>query len=411
MESWDWEIGERRIADVGKPRELAVSADGEHVAAATRTEDSATVQVDGTPWEGEFEKAWHLRFLPTGQVLALVMSDDEWTVAIDGASWSQTFDFAWNPRWSTDGSVIAVQVKDGMDYTLATSGETWEQKFPSMREYALSPDGQTLIAAVQVEALREGDTEKFSQGVWAAAVNDKVLPGRFLNVWGPAAAAGGATAAQIRTGLQEFGLLHGGTPWPQRYAMIWEPVFSPTGSVLVPVKLPGGWSLARDQEVAWDGRFDQLVRLQPSPDGSRVAAVVATEFGKWTVAVDGQPWPSTWNEAVLDPVFSPDGSRVAAAVRQDGAWTIAVDGQPWSQTFEAVWDPVFSPGGDRVAARVRQNGSQALVIDDRRPTRVHGRLWDPVFSPDGSRVLIRALHDGACLRSVAAIEDVCGEAS
>ena len=95
--------GERTIADIGElrskyqeVRELTVSNDGERVAVTVKGEEGITPCTNGEPWEANFEKAWCLRFLPTGSLLALVMTDDEWTVGVDGEAWDETFDFAWN---------------------------------------------------------------------------------------------------------------------------------------------------------------------------------------------------------------------------------------------------------------------------------------------------------------------------
>jgi len=319
---------------------------------------------------------------------------------VDGETWEEKFDFAWNPRFTADGTGIVVQVKSGMDYTLAVNGEPWEKKFPSIRDFAISPNGRTVIAAVQLEPLKEGDTEKFLEGLWAVAVNDQLIDGKFLNVWGPRAADSGSTAAEVRTGTMEFSVMQNGAVWPDRYGMVWEPCLAPSGAVLVPVKLPGGWTLARDGQTGWAGRYVQLFRLQLSPDGCRVAGVAAPSFGTWTVVVDDKPWPVTWADAVLDPVFSPDGRRVAAAVRSNGQWSVAVDGKAWSATFDTVWDPVFSPGSDRLAARVQKAGALSVVIDGRSSPRRYEMLWDPVFSPDGKKLLIRAVQNGRYIRSV-----------
>ena len=46
-----------------------------------------------------------------------------------------------------------------------------------------------------------------------------------------------------------------------------------------------------------EGRSDALVQIWHqmfSPDGSRLAAIVAPKYGRWTVAVDGEPWPATF---------------------------------------------------------------------------------------------------------------------
>jgi hypothetical protein len=409
--SWDWETGEKAVADIGEirsryeeAREFAVSDDGEKIAAIVKGDEGVTPWVNGELWDATFDKAWCLRFLPTGNLFALVMKDDEWTVGVEGKTWEEKFDFAWNPRFTADGTGIMVQIKSGMDYSLAVNGKAWEKTFRAIREFAISPNGQTVIAAAQVEPLKEGDTEKFFEGVWAVAVNDEVLNGKFPNVWGPAAADGGKTAVEVRTGIREFTLMQDGVLWPDRYDMIWEPCFGPSGSLFVPVKLPGGWTLARDGKIAWTGRYVQLFRLRLSPDGSRIAGVAATSFGSWTVVVDDVPWPTTWGEAVLDPVFSPDGRRVAAAVRSNGEWSVAVNGEAWNATFDMVWDPVFSPGGDRVAARVEKNGALSLAIDGRLSRRRYEMLWNPLFSPDGKKLLIRAVEKGKYVRSVVPVD-------
>jgi hypothetical protein len=411
ISNWDWGTGEKAVADIAEirsryeeAREFAVSDDGEKIAVTVKGDEGVTPCVNGEPWNATFDKAWGLRFLPTGKLFALVMKDDEWTVGVDGETWEEKFDFAWNPRFTADGAGVMVQVKSGMDYTLAVNGKAWEKKFSSIRDFAISPNGQTVIAAVQIEPLKEGDTEKFLEGVWAVAVNDELLDGKFLNVWGPRSTDAGKTAAEVRTGIMEFSVMQDGTVWPDRYGMVWEPCLAPSGSVLVPVRLPGGWTLARDGKIVWTGRYVQLFRLRLSPDASRIAGVAAPSFGRWTVVVDDVPWPTTWDEAVLDPIFSPDGRRVAAAVRSNGQWSVAVDGKAWSATFDMAWDPVFSPGSDRVAARVEKDGALTLAIDGRLSPRRYEMCWNPVFSPDGKKLLIRAVEKGKYVRSVVSLE-------
>ena len=102
-DTWDWSPGKRSVADLQKLgeqyddiHELVVSPDGERIAApAVSGPDSFRVLVNGVPWEGEFEKAWHLTFAPDGRLIALVRIDDEWTVAVDGAAWEDRWEFAW----------------------------------------------------------------------------------------------------------------------------------------------------------------------------------------------------------------------------------------------------------------------------------------------------------------------------
>jgi Tol biopolymer transport system component len=126
------------------------------------------------------------------------------------------------------------------------------------------------------------------------------------------------------------------------------------------------------------------------------------------VAVDDRPWGTTFGDAVLTPVFSPDGARVAAAVKDGGRWTICVDGQRWPEDYAMVWDPVFSPDGRHVAAKVEHQGRLALVIDGRRCTAGLDGLWRPAFSPDGSKVLVKSVESQRYTRQVVPLSSMLG---
>jgi len=56
-------------------------------------------------------------------------------------------------------------------------------------------------------------------------------------------------------------------------------------------------------------------------------------------------------------VLSPDGRRVAAGVRHNGAWGIAVDDVAWPESYDMVWDPVFSPDGSKLLLRTIEGGT------------------------------------------------------
>ena len=69
---WDWEIGTREIADLGRWKqdfnwveEPYVSPDGEKIAAIVNlAEGEFNVCLNGQTWETVFDKIWHLRFTP-----------------------------------------------------------------------------------------------------------------------------------------------------------------------------------------------------------------------------------------------------------------------------------------------------------------------------------------------------------
>ena len=132
---------------------------------------------------------------------------------------------------------------------------------------------------------------------------------------------------------------------------------------------------------------------------------MAPSFGGWTVAVDDRSWDITFDNLVLPPVFSPDGRRVAATIRDKAVWSLAVDGKVWPEGYDMVWDPVFSPDGELVAAKVERDGRFAIAIDGHLWSPWYEGLWEPVFSPDGTRLLIRAVEDGVYFRQVVPVAD------
>ena len=223
---------------------------------------------------------------------------------------------------------------------------------------------------------------------------------------------GGAArfAAEIRLSLYDYTIAVDGTPWEQTFAGVWEPAFHPgRGSVLAPVRIQGRWGLAENGREIWERRFVQLWQLAFSPNGRRLAAIVAPSFGRWTVAVDGVPWPVTVGEMVTDLVFSPDGARVAAAFKDRGRWSLGADGRLWQTTFDMVGKPVFSADGRHLAAAVQRQGVCTVAVDDRVWTRDCETAWDPEFSPDGTRLLLRTIEGGTYFRRVVPVAAIAAK--
>ncbi|MEJ2189157.1 MAG: hypothetical protein P8Y93_07010 [Acidobacteriota bacterium] len=238
-ESWDWDLGTKHLHDLGAVREAypevhewTVSDDGERIAVAIVTApDVFRVWADGSLWEGEFEKAWHLVFTPDARLTALVRIDDEWTVAIDGTPWEGRWEFVWNPVFNRSGSVIAAQVKDNMEYTVAVNGRIWDTRFPSSRGLAVSDDGGTVAALVQVEPLAEADIFGFLEGTWSVAVNGAPWDKKFINVYGLTISPDGShVASEVRLDICDYTLAEDATPWREKFGCVWEPVYRPAGN-------------------------------------------------------------------------------------------------------------------------------------------------------------------------------------
>ena len=406
---WDWNAGKKVIADLNQWRntfewveEPYVSPDGETVAAIVKIDEMTfSVCENGVPWENPFDKIWYLRFGPNNFPSALVSKDGMWTLAVAGQPWENWYDFVWDTRFGMDGKHITVAAVSANNYCAVTDGVAWKQAYPFLTHLTVSDDGKNSAAVVQTVLFNSGDIFKFQEGCYSAAVNGNAWDQNFLNLWEMSFSPDGQhLAAEARTTLYDYTIIVDGVPWHKNFSSVWKPKFHPIdGSVSAPVKVPGGWTLARDGETFWEGRFFQLWHHQYSADGQHIAAIVAPKFGQQTIAVDGTAWPIVFNNLVTDLVISPDGKRTACSVRTDAHWTIAADGHCWDHCLDMAWGPVFSPDSRHVAAKVEKNGRFFIVIDEKFLKQDFSDLWDPVFSPDGSKLLVRGI-DGEKKRGV-----------
>ncbi|MCP4214198.1 MAG: WD40 repeat domain-containing protein [bacterium] len=399
---WDWDTGRREVAKIGEwadkfdwVEEPCASPDGEKIAAVVKTgEMEFGICENGNVWETAFDKVILLRFSPDNRLVGLVSDTGEWTVAVDGKTWENRFEFVWDPMLR--GNHIIAAGQNARQYLGIIDDAPWENGFISMCNLTASDDGSRSAAVVQKEAFDEADIFKFQKGCYSVAVDGKTWDSVFVNVWEISFSPDGKhVAAPVRTTLHDYTIAVDGIAWDRTFASTWEPKFSPAdNSVTAPVKVPGGWTLARDGEPIWKGRFVQLWNHIHSPDGKRTAALGAPKFGKWTMIVDDLPWDCHFTDLVMDPVFSPDGRRLACIGKTDGKWTVAVDGKPWTSSFDMAFKPVFSSDGRHVAAKVEKNGQYAVIVDGITVMEDLDAAWDPVFSPEENKILIRTIENG-----------------
>jgi hypothetical protein len=413
---WDWSTGDKRIANIEEwlkrfhvVHEFAVTNDGEQIAAIVEEGNKrVTPCVNGRCWPETFERAWSLRFSPDDRLVCFGLRDYEWSVSVDAHSWEESYDYIWNLTFSNDGQDIAVNAKKDGEFGIALNGRLWDTRFPDARDVAISPDGSRTASRVKTKRVATLDIFTFAEGVLTIAVDGKAWDKGFLGIWGMAFSADSQhVAAGVKLDHLTFTVAVDGTPWEQTFLQTWEPIFNPkTLNAISPVKFSEGWTLAMDGKPFWEHRYVQLWGQKFSPDGRRIAAVVAPEFGRWTISLDDLSWVRTFSDAVLTPVFSPDSSRVAAVVKENNRYTIAVDGIPWSTDFDMIWEPVFSPDGNKVAAKAEINGKYMLVVDGKTGVHLSDELWDPIFSPDSRQILIRCIENGWYHRKVLPLDEI-----
>jgi len=314
-------------------------------------------------------------------------------VAVDGETWENKYEFVWDARFGQKSGNIMVMAKADGEYLAVINDTPWENTYLSMTDITGPPDCGHAAGVVQTVKFDQADIYTFQDGCYSVAVDGEVWDKNFVNVWEPVFSPDGRrVAAQIRTTLYDYTIAVDGEPWGTLYPMVWEPKFSPVdGSVTAPVKIPGGWTLAKDGKALWDVKFAQLWQHQYSPNGDKIAAIVAPVYGKWTVAVDGKPSDKVFGDMATDLVFSPIGGRTAFLGKEGEKWSVVVDGTVWAGKYDMAWKPVFSPDGHHAAAKVEKGGRYTIAVNGKE-LRPFKAVWDPIFSPDSDKVLIRAIE-------------------
>lgn len=400
IRTWDWQVGLRVVADLnqwkdayGYVEEPVIRPDGEDAAAIVRSGEGEYAVVCGlSPWEGPWDKIWKLHYGADSRLSALVSEMGAWSLAVDGQVSEESFDFLWSPLHSPDGGHIAVCMQQGRQYGALLDGQPWEKTFFTINDLAMASAGDRLAAVVQTVALQEGDIEKFQSGCFTVAVNGEPWHQNFVNLWDVRFSQDGRRiAAAARSSLYDYTVVVDGKSWDSRFDGVWEPLFLGDGRVAAPARLAGKWRFVVDGEALWPEAFVQLWRLVEHAGSGRVAGICAPEFGQWTLVDGGRVWKHRFGDMVMDPVFSPDGKRLACTGKTEGRWTVVCEDRPWDCSFEQIWAPVFSPDGLHVGCRVRDRGLFSVWVNEKAVASGLAFAWDPVFSPDGRHVLVRGI--------------------
>ncbi len=399
ISNWDWETGKKVVVDsLNCPllfvwrEEPQVSPDGEKFATIINAGDyQFSVCENAANWEHSYEKVWGLAYAPDGRLTALVMIDGLWTVCVDGQPWNSHFDYVWDTRFSQQGGTIAAAVQKDMGYGMCVNDVTWPKLYANAGQFALSPCGSYSCAVVQTKPLGQADINMFQQGCYSIAVNGRAWPLDFVSAWTPVFHPHKASvAAQCRTSIHEYTIAVDGQVWPKTFSSVWRPAFNPlNASVMAPVRQGKYWALAMDGEIVFNPGFFQIWHLTFSPLGNNWAVVACPEFGRWTVAVNGEPWKVRFSSMVSDPVFCPEGRRIAALGKNRDQWHIVVDDHIWQDSYDMAWPPVFSHDGLHVAAKVEKNGKYFISVNDNIYPQEFDFLCSPVFSPDSSKILLK----------------------
>lgn len=375
--------------------DIIVSSDGEKVGLIVETDDKKiTPIINENPWEQKFEKICYPQFLPDGTFACLVLNNYEWTLAIDQKLLDQTFDYAWNLKHSQDGKTITFNIKKDNNYSIFMNGKAWEKSYFDSRELFISPDGNNVATYVRTKNPPLLDIFGFKEGVWTVSVNSKEWDKNFISLYGASFSPNSSKiAATVRLSQQEYTVAVNGLLWDKIFLNAWEPIFISDNDVCVPAKTEQGWTLFLNEKNIWKNYYSQIWYQKVSPDGENIAATVATDLGKWTIALNDSPWNKKHHNVVLCPIFSPNSKKIAAVVREKNLWTVAVNGVLWKTGFDRIWTPKFSPDSANLIAKAEKDGIFFIVVNGKIGKDTFDVLWDPIFSPDGEKVLIRAIKN------------------
>jgi predicted heme/steroid binding protein len=136
----------------------------------------------------------------------------------------------------------------------------------------------------------------------------------------------------------------------------------------------------------WKAMIDWLEEPYVSPDGEKIAAVVRTEEGAYSVCQNGTVWEKTFDK-VWYLRFAPD-NRLTALVSDMGEWTVAVDGYVWDNTFDFVWDTRFGPEGKDIIVAAQKGMKYIVVTSDMSWENEFSNLSNLTISRDGKRAAI-----------------------
>jgi DNA-binding beta-propeller fold protein YncE len=387
-------------------RSIVLSADGLHGAYVAGEGPYEWVVIDGET-SAVYERVARdsLVFSPDGTRMAFAARlGGRWYVASGNGNAEEPFDavVARSVRFSPDGRRLAfIATRERRTFVVADGGEGPAFDAIADDRIAFSPAGR--LAYVGVRAGRR------------VVVIDGAESLPFADATFPVFSGDGLRAAYLASdGRRQFiafddfarqdapedtralslTLSHNGS----RVAY----AFGPPGAVRVAIADRAEGDGKRETSAeAVDWVFDGSIAF--SPDGTRVAYAVR-KGGHAHAVVDGKAGPPLHGVVPGTIVFSPDGRRHAYVAEQaTGPGTlgriVVVDGTAW-MPFEWVRGvPRFSPDSRHVACvaeyTVAGLTGQFVVVDGSPSGKAYTCVrGDPVFSPDGTRVAVIALaHD------------------
>jgi hypothetical protein len=299
----------------------------------------------------------------------------------DGTRFAYTAKKAFDPK-RTDSPLVAVLVVDGREMP------GFQEDFSRLSP-AFTPDGRHVVGVVRV-----GERARVLVDGACGAAYDSIPHGL------PFFSRAGSRMAYVGRNYTSQGVhaVIDGRPGPS-FDFIPERslVFSGDGGRCAYGAMAGGrWRVVLDDVPGRE--WDEVDNIALSADG-RHLAYKARRDQAWKLVLDGRE--SGDCEGIDAPVFSPDGKRLAFGFKRKGVWRVAAiaasdSAESLPETAVEVGPPcdafahlAFSPDGGRVAYAIR-NGDRKRVVVDGRAGADYEQIFHVAFSADSRRIAYEA---------------------
>ena len=384
---------------------FALSEDMRHVAYHARLKDKWRVFRDGTPGRTWDAVRWH-RFSPDGEHLAYAARENgQYFIVVDekeGEHFSRIDNgFQFSPDSARLGYVVTIEKSNQCVVVDGKRGPIFDAVFPA--SFSFSDNSRHFAYAG-----RRGDRcVVVKDGEEVLQADEVVMDSHLGKTLGPILSPDGARmACAVRRGGQWRMVLDRveSSPWDSILDLSPDGPsagFSPDGKhfgyagerkdkrfvVIDEKENPGAW----------------LYGATFSPDGKHAAFVRASESGEsnswWAVVLDGVMGKKFSGE-ITEPLFSPDGKRLAYAVCEgrDGEF-VAVHGATQSDYYIGIGKISFSSDSKHIAFMAHKDDRTVLVVDGKENFMSDSPSGDMrsdyfTFSPDSKRLAYIAHHGG-----------------
>jgi hypothetical protein len=412
--TWDWQTEKKEIPvkewqdSYNWVEEFHVSPDGEKIAAIVNMDEAEfSICMNGETWEETLEKAWALRFLPDGRLVALVANDEEWTVCVDGTSWEERFDYIWDLKSSSDGSFIGAAVQLEGRYGMVVNDKTWDTLYDSISGVVLNNNGASA-GVVQVLPMGQGDIDGFKDGLFSVAVDSIAQSEKFMNVWDLSFdSKGDKIAGSIRKNRVDYSIYKDNQAWNKNFQFSWKPEFiNNDNSLIAPVREDGKWVLVKDESLFWKNSYGQLWKLALYGDGQKIAAIVSDNFGKWTVSENDKVWNVKCDSMISNLYYSNSGDSLVALFKYKDYFDVVVNDKSWNIRADKLWSPVVSSNDEVIATRMEKDGKFYLVVNGKVYKEAFDMVFKPKIGPDNDKILLKAIQNGIYIRQILSLENV-----